>query len=272
MNTANDKVVCGNVGWVFDPCMSRKTNPPNSLEQDIKSILKSAIEDVVPPVIEKSMSKVGANLHQGWSSLFGEDAFPPYDPNITKNQAKAAVREDEWTTVGKDGKTLKKKMSLPNVIKQAADDQKQEESRRLNIIIHKVPESDKENPQDHKTEDESLVKNLMHHIGVPQKFTKMFRLGTRDKNDDEQKRPIKVTFEDEKVVSNIMTNAKKLNKAPAELKGLSIGYDMSKDEQGVCRKLVNEARDMSKNSKTHRYRVVGKPGQMIIKGFQIEPQ
>ena len=53
---------------------------------------------------------------------------------------------------------------------------------------------------------------------------------------------------------------------------LGVNEWVSKEEQGVCRKLVNEARDMSKNSKTHRYRVVGKPGQMIIKGFQIEPQ
>lgn len=263
--------------WACETCVDSVSSGPveggdssPATGGDIKTLVENSIKEVMPPIIEKCLNVVGANLTNSWSSLFGEEAFPHYDPAVTKNQAKNIAKEDEWLTVGKDGKALKQKLTLPKVLKKAAEEQKQEESRRHNIIIHKASEPEADNPQERKKEDESLVKNLLKHIGITQNYTKMFRLGVRDDEDDQQKRPIKVVFDDEKTVTNIMTNAKKLNNAPANLKALSIGYDMNKDEQEVCRKLVTEAKEMAKKCTTHRYRVVGRPGNMIIKGFPIQ--
>ena len=69
------------------------------------------------------------------------------------------------------------------------------------------------------------------------------------------------TIEDQE---SIMNNAYKLRDAPAHLKTVSIGYDLTLDERAIVRDKVNEVKTESQNDPNYVYRVRGPPWDMKV--------
>ena len=180
MNTANDKVVCGNVGWVCDHCMLGKTNPSKSQknDQDIKSdlmvanyenlkgeidLLKQQVSEVVNGVNDISQN-MQINLRSVLNeTLFGDD-FPEFDPAISHTQAKRIAKEQNKPAPP----------TLHTIISNAAVEQKHADKKedtekaiaRCNVIIYGMDEPTESDGEVRKAETNAKIEELLGFLEV----------------------------------------------------------------------------------------------------------
>ena len=134
-----------------------------------------------------------------------------------------------------------------------------------------MPEHPNLNQKEQETKDKKMVDDLLAVVNPEAKPKKIYRLGNFNEN-GQGSRPLKLEFESHDVQSKVMKNAHKLKGASEELKTIGVSYDMSKDQRKEMYSLLDQAKELSKNSKDHIYKVRGLPGQMEIKKIQRQSQ
>ena len=262
--TCMPRLIAATMASPIPPTDTSSENPDlnasiiKTLSDSIPKMIENVIEQKIPQLVAQSLAPIDKVVEKSVEKSFNDTLLGNGQGNV----------DDEWLTVGSGGKILKPKATLGNAIKQAAQEQKMDETRKNNIIIYRAPESKKDKAEDKKKDDEDFVKGLLSCLDVNAKQTKLFRIGNRDDKNDDKNRPIKVVFKNDKIVSDIMSKAKNLRQADDKYKQVSISYDMNKEQQEVSRKLVNEAKELTKNSATYWYKVVGRPGEMKIKPIE----
>ena len=130
-----------------------------------------------------------------------------------------------------------------------------------------MTEDDETSVENRKKADEEIVEELLERLEVPYNPVEIVRLGNYDKDSDKV-RPIKLVFENATAQSEVMSNTSKLRGASEKLNKISVQYDMSREERDQCREQVIRAKQLTKNSTTHYYRVVGRPGNMSVKDYR----
>ena len=249
------------------------------LENSIESKIEAAVNSLVPKVLEKVESclipvhekvsekvtnsvkaqidnQLGGVTNSWAETLFGVEAFP--DPN--SQEARNAPK--------------KPKPTITSMMKKACEDQRVEglerEERLTNVILFRVPESRDDDPRVRQLVDEKFVRDTLGHINVQTNPKKIFRLGKYEKPEEgsNRSRPVKVMLDSVETQQKMMDNAKKLREAPDEYKEVSICYDMIELDRNKLRELVIEAKELTKNSPTHDYRVKGVPGNLEIKSVK----
>jgi len=148
-----------------------------------------------------------------------------------------------------------------------ATEQIDKESRRNNIILYKVPESDKSRAEDRNKDDVAFSLQLFNNsmqLGISDEdLIQVFRLGRRD---DDVPRPLMIHLASYTCKNLIMESLYKLKHADMKFKRIIVAHDMTRTERDECKKLVAEAKSLSEqdNSGEYLYRVRGKPGQMRV--------
>ena len=209
----------------------------------VKSIVEKSIEEVVVPKmidqIQNSMDILGANITKQWSSLFGANDFPEYDPNISERQAKnIASAEELESRANREGilaGTLKKVQRECN--KENAD----QELRKRTVIVYRVPEKNEKDNKKRKDSDMEEIEKLLEFINAPTKPQKSGRVGNfvpPQENEEPKSRPLRLVFNNHAEAKKVVDSASKLRNAPQEsgLKSFSIDYDASKEQREEIRK------------------------------------
>ena len=71
-------------------------------------------------------------------------------------------------------------LSISNTVISALNENKEKERRRLNIILHQLPESTAENSQTRKNDDISEASKIFNKVlSIPSNFTNAIRLGQK---------------------------------------------------------------------------------------------
>ena len=154
-----------------------------------------------------------------------------------------------------------------------ANEQCDKESRRKNIIIYKIPESNKDRQEDRHKEDISfcmqLFNNALQAGVVEEDVVKVFRLGRRAERG--ASRPLMVQFGSYSPKNIIMESLYKLRGAEQKFSSVAIAHDMTLNEREQCKQLVAEAKELttSETSGEYIYRVRGLPGQMKITKIRV---
>ena len=233
----------------LDRCLETVHNSVNtSVETSVNSTIDRCIE-TVDTSITKSMAKA-------WSStLFGEGEFPSVD-------------SDEWRFVTSSSKRVQK--TLPQLITKSVTEASKKEQRKNNIILYKVPEPQDKEANDRLKSDKNIVQQLMSHLKVRGEPVKVYRLGKYEEAKKNQgSRPIKVEFENHEKQTEIMSNTRKMKDAPEHLKGISLSYDLSEDQRDELKKMVNQAKKDTLESKNSVWKVRGYPGNWTLREFKI---
>ncbi len=111
------------------------------------------------------------------------------------------------------------------------------EDRKCNIVLLKVPESNKSDGKARQSDDEKMFSNICGTIGVDVTATKVIRLGKPTTN----VRPMRVTLNDTNQVKDILKSARKLNEARDEThKAIIIKRDQTPLEREETSKLLQE--------------------------------
>ena len=284
MNTANDKVVSGNIGWVCDLCMLSKTNssPPASLTDQMSDnqghilalkgdmdALKKQVTNAVQGINNFSSnlaSQMRAIMNE---TLFGDD-FPEFDPSISHAQAKRLAKEHNRPAPP----------TIQSVIHNSALEQKNAEKKedtekaiaRCNIIVYGLDEPSENDGEKRKTETNEKLNEILGFLEVPGIVpVKMHRLGkfkAETEGETSKPRPLKIILNSLDEATTIINSCKKLKNAPAHLKKLSISHDLTNEERSFIREEVKKARDLTAKSSTLDYKVVGPPWQPRIQSFK----
>ena len=129
--------------------------------------------------------------------------------------------------------------------------------------IHRIPESDKPDPQSRKKDDLQLIEKLFGELEVDYEPKQCFRLGRFDKEagpDTRKPRPLKIIMNSQEEQAQVMMNLSKLRDAPEFLKKLSISPDLSREEQDELNEKLREAKQLTSESPNLIFKVKGTPG------------
>ena len=188
--------------------------------------------------------------------------------------------EGEWTEVVK--KQVSKSLELvsdnievvQNNIHQTraeADEQRDRENRRNNVILYNVTESSGSRAEERNKDDATFSLQLFNslQVGVSEEdLVRVFRLGKWDdpNRPSTASRPLMVQFASYSVKNLVMESLYKLKNVDQKFRGINIGHDMTPKERSECKKLVSEAKqkEADDSSGEYIYRVRGYPGEMRI--------
>ena len=180
------------------------------------------------------------------------------------------VNTDSQAEMGEKSGTVNAAIDTINVeqmVKNALNEQKKveldRENRSLNFIIHRIPESDKPDPQSRKKDDLQLIEKLFGELEVDYEPKQCFRLGRFDKEadpDTRKPRPLKVIMNSQEEQAQVMMNLSKLRDAPEFLKKLSISPDLSREERDELNEKLREAKQLTSESPNLIFKVKGTPG------------
>ena len=163
-------------------------------------------------------------------------------------------------------------MQLRLKSKKQAEEEKDLEFRKHNVIIFRIPEKKTENVKERKESDLTFVKDLADCVFdmklADDDVTKMYRLGQWDES---KSRPLLVSLRNLEQKDQIMSNLSKLKQSIEKFRGISISHDLHPKEREKRKKLIEAAKlahvgsgcDVVENYKFH---VVGRgTNQKVIK-------
>lgn len=155
-----------------------------------------------------------------------------------------------------------------------AEEQRDRESRRNNIILYKVPESKDARAEDRNNDDKAFCLRLFNkgmQVGISEEdFGRVFRLGKRG-TDEAKPRPLLVQFEGYAQKNMVMESLFKLKHADTQLRSIVVAQDMTKAERQEIKNLVADAKVQEEEdmSGEYKYRVRGPPGKMKVVRIKI---
>ena len=79
---------------------------------------------------------------------------------------------------------------------------------------------------------------------------------------EDKHRPILVIFKKIEDKITLFKNLKNLKNADDDIKNISVGHDMTKEEREVSKNLVEQAKEKRRENPECRFRVQGPPGKM----------
>ena len=141
------------------------------------------------------------------------------------------------------------------------------ETRRCNIILYRVPESDEVLAEDRRRHDIRVCEQFLFsfHVGVDSDdIRKVMRLGRRS-DDSTSPRPILVQLGSRHMKNLVMESLYKIKSMEAKFKNFIVAHDMTRKQREECKVLVAEAKEKTENeSGDCVYKVRGPPGQLRI--------
>jgi hypothetical protein len=228
-----------------------ETADPN-VKEDIKNMRRDLDETIgnMKLLFNEFYSFMNGNRNQRpepQNSATAAQTNRPTDVEVTEATDQDNNRMNQprvWNTIPQV------KKSFGEILKEAQEESRREAEeetrRRKNIIIHRAPESTSEDPDTRRKADMDTIQSLLQELGVTAEVLVCYRLGEKPKNQDKQgerTRPLKVIFDSEHEVNNILRSLSKLRNAEDEMKKLRVTPDRNMREREEVRSLVNEAKN-----------------------------
>ncbi|ESN90134.1 hypothetical protein HELRODRAFT_182831 [Helobdella robusta] len=142
------------------------------------------------------------------------------------------------------------------------------EERSCNLIIFRLKENVDLSVSDGRREDDENISRILGTIlkDKVDKFdvVKQFRLGKKT----EKTRPLLVRLKSKSLKNLIMENLSNLKNLDEDLRGISVGHDLTKEQRNDCKKLIETAREKDKDRADKQdfvYRVTGELGNWRIR-------
>ena len=153
-------------------------------------------------------------------------------------------------------------------VSEEIEEYRERELRKLNIILHNVPESKEESVEERRADDTRMIKEIARKINVLQiEITKIVRLG--EKPEAGKNRLMRVTLENTTQKRNMLQNAKKLRDAKDGIMDkIYISPDLSKKAREKGKKLRDELNRRRKNGEAN---LVISKGKIITKETNEQP-
>ena len=235
-----------------------------SMETKVQSVVHSSFQDLSQK-LQKSLSdqetKIDAAIRSSLNNVKTEIEKSLFDK--IEDKCENSIKLDELTNSIK--MITEENISKLNICGAVSKEMIDREQRKKNIVIHRMPESTKEQLDEKKKDDlnncTEILKSLDGSISEDS-FSKFFRIGTFIQN---KSRPILIEFTTQEQKDSVMKSTTKLK--GSKYQNLSICHDLTKIQREEFNKLADEAKKKSTESKT--YRVIGQPGFWKVKEKKV---
>jgi len=179
------------------------------------------------------------------------------------------MKEEMEKSLGNMASEIQTVKSNLHETKEEAEEQRDKERRRNNIIIYNIPESSADRADGRTKDDISFCLRMFNNVlqaGVSDEdLAQVFRLGRRDDNATSP-RPLLIQLVSYAQKNIIMESLYKLKHAEQQFKSVVVTHDLTKTERDQCKRMVNEAKDKEAQDQSGEYifRVRGPPGNLRI--------
>ena len=168
---------------------------------------------------------------------------------------------------------LNVKQTVQEVISQQSTRMRDQDSRKNNIVVFKLPEPATQSTDARIKHDTDMFREICKEVCKvevqPADVCKVIRLGK--KKDDENPRKMLVTLSNENLKRDIMRNLYKLKDAPEFYRPIRMNHDMSSIEREEAKKLFEECKRLQNQDQSGNwlYRVRGPPWARQIKKIKL---
>ena len=135
------------------------------------------------------------------------------------------------------------KVVVQEEINRKSAEEREQEIRKRNIIIYRVPEKRMENVTERKESDTVFVRDLIDGVFnsklEEQDIERMYRLGQFSEG---KTRPLLVAFRNVELKDHIMSNLSNLKQTVEKFRGISVAHDLSPREREERKQLVERAK------------------------------
>ena len=171
--------ICKTLHWFCEPC-DNALNLPNSDHSVYKESIDNRLKSIESDLTELS------DQFKTWSN----EVLQIDEPVIMESTSEAEEVEPSSSKCRAPGL-----LSISNTVISALNKNMEKECRRLNIIIHQLPESTAENSQTKKNDDMLEASKIFKEVlSIPSKVTNAIRLGQKNA----KPRLLKITLDSER--------------------------------------------------------------------------
>lgn len=126
------------------------------------------------------------------------------------------------------------------------NEEREKEKRKLNVIVHNLPECDDSDPSNRKSHDISKTSSIVDkYLSVSTTITQAIRIGKKR----EKARLLKITFSSVQEKAAVLRSCTKLRKSnvPEDIRKIYITPDLTPKEQELNKSLRNQLTEKNKN-------------------------
>ena len=131
------------------------------------------------------------------------------------------------------------------------NEEREKEKRKLNVIVHNLPECDDPDPSNRKSHDISKTSSIVDkYLSVPTTITQAIRIGKKR----EKPRLLKITFNSSQEKAAVLCSWTKLRKSdvPEDVRRIYITPDFTPKEQELNKTLRSQLAEKNKNGNQYR--------------------
>ena len=152
---------------------------------------------------------------------------------------------------------------ISHAVSSVLQEEKEKSKRKLNLILHNMPESNAEGVDQRKQHDIDTVTAIINqHLNIPASFSNVIRLGKKAENSDKP-RLLRITVESDQTKAKILRNCTKIRSFsdPEYLQQVYITPDLTKKEREENKLLRSKLTEMNNGQK--KYWI--KNGQIVLR-------
>lgn len=216
-------------------------NKKNCEDSPITSSQKDILS-VVTDTISKAISNLQSAMQTTITSLLGP-----------RNQEQPMAMDDQFSH-----NPLSHRDEISQAVSSVLNEEKEKSKRRLNVILHNIPESNAENAEMRKQHDVDTAKAIVNqHLGIPASIPQTVRLGKKS----DKPRLLRITVGSDEEKAEILRNCTKIRtiSEPEYLSRVFITPDLTKKEREENKALRNKLKEM--NNGQNKYQI--KNGRIV---------
>ena len=278
---------CANIHWYCDTCNKGIGQVVEELSkvknrQENTEIMMQKVNHEIERLSNRSadeFNKIRAELdkHIGILTSKVEDIGTKKMDNVVefRDIVRQQIEEDMQTRVGDTIKkeltsqvgevqqTIDESKEFARSIREEKAEQKDMESRRCNVILYRIPESNEMLAEERNKQDMSACEHFFNafNVGFDRgDIRRVQRLGRRNENSP---RPVLVQFGSRHIKNLIMESLYKIKSMDIRFQNIIVAHNLTKKQREECKALVEEAKAKTEQeSGDYIYRVRGPPGMM----------
>ena len=213
--------------------------------------------------MEKSIKSVEISLSNRFGSLTDQVSKLSSKLSEMKSEfAKNSFANDQHMTESADN-APPQRSNLSKTFSTILSEEREKDKRRLNLILHNVPESDDPNSEARRQNDTDTAAAIFNqHLGIPTSVCNATRLGKKGA----KARLLRVAVSNERDKAIILRNSTKVRSMNGVdyLRNLYITPDLAPAEREQNKALRSKLKEM--NQQGNRYRI--KNGQIVLREKQ----
>ena len=175
------------------------------------------------------------------------------------------VKKELTSQVGEVQQTINESKEFAKSIREEQAELEDIESRRCNVILYRIPESDEVLADDRNKQDVSVCEHFFNAFNVGFDKDDIRRVQRHGRRNENSPRPVLVQFGNRYIKNLIIESLYKIKSMNTRFCNITVAHDLTRKQRKECKALVEEAKAKTdQETGDFIYRVRGPPGLLQV--------